>query len=294
MVFPWGFAVKEANDRVAIMTTTWNASYLKDIARIHTDVLRLTSIEDPLGWPGASLEFLSQLPELQGLEILTRNKLDPGPIEQLKKLRILSLWCPLNSAIDLTQLPNLRSCEIAWSTKTESVSNCTLLETLLLKGFLLPRLDVLTRLSSLRRLKLYGARHLQSPESIGSVTAIEQLSLSFCPALVSLDGIQRVSLLKQLEIYSARRLTSIEPLRECRGLEKVTLENTGAIDSLAPLAHLVNLEEIHCPGVRVVDGDLSWALALPKLEHLSIRAQRHLVPSADAIQAALLNRKMRT
>ena len=169
-----------------------------------------------------------------------------------------------------------------WNAGFESVFGCTSLETLFV--FSQPDADLARygALGALRRLELSQGRKLVSTQGVG---ALDFLGLYQQGGLAELTGLPD---LRVLLIESAKRLERIDAVASCRSLTRLDVANCGDIASLAPLAGLTALERFGAwESTRILDGDLSVLLALPRLREVRMRDRREYRPRVSEIEAAL-------
>ena len=83
------------------------------------------------GWPGNDLSFLGNLKELLSLDILTDYVEDTSGINQLSRLRSLSVGVFIKNEIDFSTFPDLEEVYLDWSPKVKSLFDCKSLKKVL-------------------------------------------------------------------------------------------------------------------------------------------------------------------
>ena len=82
-----------------------------------------------------------------------------------------------------------------------------------------------------------------------------------------------------------KKLTRIDDLAGCVGLRRLSVSESGDIESLKPLAGLVDLQELYLYGcTKVVDNDLTPLAGLPRLKTLALMNRRGYSPSVQELQ----------
>src|SRR5262245_47186139 len=88
------------------------------------------------GWTDDSIEFLDQVPNIQSVNIATRNRIDWTPLQRLAKLESVQVSCTADeqNEIDFTRLPSLRKCSLSpWRNEFDSVRRCRSLKSLFVR-----------------------------------------------------------------------------------------------------------------------------------------------------------------
>jgi internalin A len=94
--------------------------------------------------------------------------------------------------------------------------------------------------------------------------------------------------LRDLEFEACPALDSLDEIGSLHNLQFFGFSDCGDVESLAPIAALRQLEELHAWGsTRVLDGDLSPLANLPRLRDVRMRSRRNYRPSVPGVMAAL-------
>jgi hypothetical protein len=122
-----------------------------------------------------------------------------------------------------------------------SLSNCTLLEELLLIGeeFIF-NLDFASNFIGLRRVVLKHCKYLDNISSLTNCVNLEELTTENC-AIGDISCLERHEKLRILFENSNNRIRDISPLTSCSNLTSIILEDCSNITSLAPLVNLSQL-----------------------------------------------------
>jgi len=119
-----GYFILENPDgfgNVIALTSSWNSQKFPRAIRQHdAKIIRLSEYR---GWSDADISFLAEIPSIEGVELVSRRVTDVRPIENLSRLKLLSLTCGAKSAFDFTSLRQLRRVFLAWRDVYESVFN---------------------------------------------------------------------------------------------------------------------------------------------------------------------------
>ncbi|MDA0161090.1 hypothetical protein OM076_12495 [Solirubrobacter ginsenosidimutans] len=236
---------------------------------------------------GGDLSFLARLPALRGLVLNAGEVRDLGPVSQLRGLETLTLntVSKPRMELDFTAFPHLRTLRMYFNAGFESVFACTSLESLFVFGPPDPDLTRFGALPALRRLELSQGRKVTSTAGVGA--NVEFLGLYMQGALEALDGLPAG--LTVLAIEGAKKLEALPALPS--RLTRLKVANCGDIASLAPLRGLDQLEEFFAwESTKVLDGDLSVLLELPRLRSIGLRDRREYRPRVPEIEEALRGR----
>jgi len=117
------------------------------------------------------------------------------------------------------------------------------------------------------------------------------LGLYIQTELQNLSGLAGLTTLTQLAIDSCKRVGSIDEIAHLTNLTMLKVANCGDIASLAAMATLNELEEFFAwESTRVVDGDLSVLMTLPRLRQIAMASRRHYRPTTAELESALAAR----
>lgn len=232
---------------------------------------------------GDDLSFLERVPHLRGLVLNAGEARDLSPVAALRGLETLTLNVAAKPRIelDLSAFAALRTLRMYWNPGFESVFACRSLQSLYVFGPPDPDLARFGQLPGLRRLELSQGRRLQTTRGVGPVRFLGLYQQGGLSELAELPA------LEELAIEGARKLGAIDAVAGLP-LRRLTLANCGDIASLAPLAGMDTLEELFAwESTRVLDGDLSVLLTLPRLRTVALRDRREYRPRVSEIEAAL-------
>jgi internalin A len=231
------------------------------------------------------LSFLSRLPALRGLVLNAGAVRDLSPVGELRRLETLTLNTPAKPRLELdfASFPALRTLRMYWNPGFESVFGCAAMESLFVFGPPDADLARFGTLPRLRRLELSQGRKLASTAGVGA--SVRFLGLYQQGALSRLEDLPE---LEVLAIEGCKQLGEIVTVPTLRSLK---VANCGDIASLAPLRGLDALEEfLAWESTRVLDGDLSVLLELPRLRTVGMRDRREYHPRVAEIEEALRGR----
>jgi internalin A len=231
------------------------------------------------------VSFLAQIPSLRGLVLNGGGVRDLSPVQALGALETLTLNTPAKPKLplDFAAFPALKTLRMYWNAGFESVFGCESLEALFVFGPPDPDLARFGTLPRLRRLEVSQGRKLVSTAGVGG--SVRFLGLYQQAALSALEG------LPALDVLAIEGAKQLGELRTVHTLKTLKAANCGDIASLAPLRGLDRLEEFFAwESTRVLDGDLSVLLELPRLRTLGMRDRREYRPRVAEIEAALRGR----
>ncbi|WP_028063370.1 hypothetical protein [Solirubrobacter soli] len=261
---------------LVVLEGGWRDEYARTISERGLEVLSIR--ED-------DLSFLAQVPRLRGLVLNGGGVRDLSPVARLGALETLTLNTPSKPKLplDFGAFGALKTLRMYWNPGFESVFDCGSLESLFVFG---PPDADLTRFGAfgrLRRLELSQGRKLTSTAGLGA--SVRFLGLYQQGALSELADLPP---LEVLAIEGCKQLAEIVTVPTLRSLK---VANCGDIASLAPLRGLTHLEEFFAwESTRVLDGDLSVLLELPRLRTIGMRDRREYRPRVAEIEEALQGR----
>jgi hypothetical protein len=235
---------------------------------------------------GDDLTFLARLPALRGLVLNAGEARDLSPVQELHALETLTLNTSgkPRMTLDFSAFAHLRTLRMYWNPGFESVFECDSLESLFVFGPPDADLARFGRLPRLRRLELSQGRKLVSTKGVSP--SVRFLGLYLQGALSALEELPPA--LEVLAIEGAKQLGELVTVPS---LTRLKAANCGDIASLAPLRGLDRLEEFFAwESTRIVDGDLSVLLELPRLREIGLRERREYRPRVAEIEEALRGR----
>jgi len=237
---------------------------------------------------GDDLSFLRRVPALRGLVLNAGAARDLSPVQALTQLETLTLNTPAKPRLELdfAAFPLLETVRMYWNPGLASIASHGRVESLFVFGPPDPDLSRFGGMVGLRRLELSQGRKLVS--TAGVPDGVEFLGLYQQGALETLvlpPG------LRELGIEGAKKLATIDAVAG-RALSRLKVANCGEIASLAPLAGMDSLEELLAwESTRIVDGDLSVLLTLPKLRLIGMQDRKSYRPRVPEVEAALAARE---
>jgi len=208
------------------------------------------------------LNFLSQMPSIEGLNIL-QNGLNLSGINELNNLRVLRLG-ESKEPIDFNNFPNL---EILGTTHNRNILNidkCRKLFWLWLNNFKFNNLKELVGLESLQFLFLHKTT-IKNLIGIDSLSNLKELFIDIASKLESLEGLSdRNVKLEFIDIYGAKNLHDYNSIASVQALKRIILIKTGNSKTMSFLCKLQNLNEVSL-GMEITDGNLQIISKIPKL-----------------------------
>src|SRR5690606_3153985 len=124
-------------------------------------------------------------------------------------------------------------------------------------------LTEVAHLSSLKRLHV-NSKSVANAQGVSSLERLERLTFAYCSSLLEVNEVARCESLRVLELVHCKKLAQLPAFSSC-SLQRLTIENGAALESLRPLLACDQLEEVYLPGTKILDGDISPLLALPRL-----------------------------
>ena len=279
--------VSDRGDAVEMVVIgAWTAEATAEVRAGQIDRLVLNYAH---GFDEPSLGFLEGLP-LRELVILDPRLSDLTPVHSLgATLQMLSVTTSPSLQVDLGQLPELRVLSAAWSQVEATIESAVGLEVAFLRDYKAIDLRPLAALSGLVELVMKDRPRLRSLVGLSKLTRLRRLGVYLATGLVDIDDLAGRNTLEELALQGCRNIDRLETLSGCTGLRKLNLSECGDLLSLAPIRSLVQLEQLLLFGsTRIVDGDLSPVVELPRLSKLRMQSRRSYRPSVEEVQASLL------
>lgn len=261
-----------------------------------------------------SLRFLTKFaPQIRSLVLEVKAIEDRSFVGTFVNLEKLSLRYSVNG-IDFSQLSRLQNCVIEEVPSPGNIGTCSTLRDLTIRS--VKKLEDFTALASLKQLRkllldsvpLRSLRHIEQLqalrelhlvqcrrlESLAGVehTYVEELWLDILPRLHSIAPLTQRHTLKKLEIGSCKQIDDLECIAEIPSLETLWIMTGREIPSLEFLRGMENLRDFRTFGTKIVDGNLSILLELPKLEQVVIhRHMRHYSHTEEQLNGILAARR---
>ncbi|GAB2583260.1 leucine-rich repeat domain-containing protein [Microlunatus antarcticus] len=244
-----------------------------------------------LGFAEPDLRFLEHLP-IRELKILDRRITDLAPVSTLAPtLERLDVEVAPGVPLDLTELPRLRRLGACWSQVSATIGAGGALRRVALDAYDEDDLAPLAGLTNLSAISLKDRPRLRSLAGIGGLVLLTHLGVFGASRLSDVAELQGRDLLERLDLQACRGLGTLDDLASCTGLRTLDVAEGGDLESAAPLAGLVELEELYAYGsTKFVDGDLTPLARLPRLNELRMQSRRHYRPSVPDLKESLAGR----
>lgn len=227
------------------------------------------------GYTGTSLEFLKQLPFLEGLLLLVYHIPNTSTVQSLPNLRSFINGCRDKTPLDFDQFPRLEKCGINWRKGSESLFRCNSLKWLNISNLADKTTEDFVQLTNLSTLELTYSPQVRDLAGLSSLTSLRTLGLYWQRHLATLANISTLTELQVLNIQTCTKLTSLEDVKSLVGLEFLNIVNCGDIASLKPIASLPDLKQIGFVGTNILDGDLSVLASSVSLKNYIFNNRRH-------------------
>lgn len=271
---------EEGYGQVFVPRGPWQPGYTDLVGQKRIPVVRLSAA---MGWRGADLHFLRELPNLRGVEIYAPEVRDVSVIASLHRLQLVGLDCDLRTPIDFGELQELEVVKARWSDAIRSLLHIAGLKHLNLSNWPGYDLESLGSMSRLQEL-LLTSRKLRSLRGIDALKSLEWLDLHACPKLTSLEGIRCCRFMTHLEVTSCKAVHEISEIGELGALRELHLDNNGELESLEPIRQCHLLEKLSFFGTtRILDGRISALEDLPRLKTVRFAPRRQYDRTRDAI-----------
>jgi hypothetical protein len=247
-----------------------------------------------LGFDEPSLDFLRDMP-VRELEIRDA-RFDSQGLEPLyllsETLAKLDLAVDTSISVDLAKLPRLTALSATWRQVKASIRYAVGLERLYMESYGEPDLTPLTMLRSLAELRMKDRPRIASLHGLSAMSSVRHLGIFVARNLADLTELRTRHDLMHLELEGCRKIPNISDIEACVGLQFLNLAECGDLPTVAPIRMLTRLDSLWLYGdTKVLDGDLTPVLALPRLEDFRMMSRRGYNPSVSEIERQILERK---
>lgn len=271
--------------RCLVLTAPWSDDIKLTIEKENISVLRLSQ---SAGWKGEDISFLTELPNLRGVEVYSWGVKDLSPLKGLRKLEYLGLQCEFTKAPDFSDFKSLKICKLFWRPKAKTVFSCSGLVLLNIVNYPYNDLTNIECMGGLQRLQL-TSKKLASLSGIEKFTSLSKLDLADCFKLENLSGVEICQQLETIELEGCRKIQDISLLGELENIKNLALTDCGKICSLQSLSKCLFLENICFVGDTVIeDGMLAPLLDIPQLKKMWFVDKKHYSHKRDHV-AIILN-----
>jgi hypothetical protein len=246
-----------------------------DLTKLRDRAVLEVVVNDGVGWRGASVAFVAELPWLRALEVrsIVVKIADDSAVSDLHELVNLALETYCTNAIDFTGMPLLERLSYMWRRRTSGLATLRRLRELSLTQYGVPDLAELSEMKQLTRFEVFGGT-VREIRDIASLTELRWVRLASLRRLTSLDGMEALDQLDFLLIQSCKGIQSLQPLAGCVNLRELCLESVGDIESLLPLRRLERLEAVSLiEETTVGDGRIAFLRAMGV--KLNFRPRKH-------------------
>jgi internalin A len=136
-----------------------------------------------------------------------------------------------------------------------------------------PSLGLLT---SLQELNLSWCQALTDVSGISCLTGLQELNLSWCQALTDVSGLSGLTGLQQLNLSWCQTLTDVSGLSGLTGLQQLDLSNCNALTDVSGLSGLTGLQQLDLSNCNALT-DVSGLSGLTGLQQLDLRGCEALI-----------------
>jgi len=250
----------------------WNTGIADFMKREGIKGLYLNSAK---GFVCENFDFLTDLPELELLDILYSPVETLASVSRLEKLISLSIACHWKDTLDLSRLDKLDRCFLSYDRGAESIFECSSIRYLYIDEFKIKSFDRLENLSKLEFLAI-GNSSFNNPELFGSMSALRKLVLLNCRRLDHLAGIESLTNLEWLTIDGSRKIKNVDELSALTSLIVLQLSNNKELETLAAIKNLTQIKALAFYGDTIfADGDFSFLESFASLSLVGFNNRRH-------------------
>lgn len=281
------FVIEDMDDgRTLVLTGRWTAAAEKAVDRPDVDGVWLNYAR---GYSEPDLSFVGEWP-IKRLLLIDRSVTDLSPLGRLgATLEELSFQAAFGVRLDLSSFPNLRSLAAGWDAIRETLHEPMYLSSLRVTDYGERDLQPLAVQPSLQTVQFKVARQLETADGAVGLPTLTALRVADAPRLTDLDQVSASqATLHELALESCPSIGRLDSLSGLSELRFLGMGDCGPIASLRPLATLTRLERLYAWGTtRVLDGDLSPLLKLPRLAEVRMRDRREYRPRLADVASRL-------
>jgi hypothetical protein len=261
-----------------VVTGPWSEEAADVLGRGEADGLVLNYAR---GFSERGLGFLDGGLGVRRLDLLDRQMTDLTPIERLgDSLEDLSIQAAPEAELDLGALPHLRSVAGEWALIGRTLGAVEGLQRVITWGFDEADLHAFRDHIELQRLTIKEAPNLESLSGVAGLPELAALGIFLARRLGDVGDVAGLAAsLCRLELQECPAISAIDDVAPLVNLSFLGISECGDIESLAPIAALVQLQTFYAWGsTRVVDRDLSPLAQLPRLKEVRMRDRRDYRP----------------
>lgn len=211
-------------------------------------------------WKLESLEWLSDFPNIEYLDISSLERLNVEPIYGVRGLKGLAMWT--RSSLNFARLSSLKFFAADWKTiKFEGLEG-SCLESLMLRGYSSKRNDF-SEIPSFKNLKDLAIirSSVHSLYGLSDFISLRKVSLQLMPKLTDISSLS-LPLLHDLMFENCKKIDSYTSLSKNEKLVTLKIHDCAPIDSLDFVRKLPALESFRFINTDVLNGDLSSLIGL--------------------------------
>jgi len=251
----------------------------KNFLKVNNNGISLEMEEEYL----PNVNFLSEITQLEYLNLGRKNYGNLKAIEKLVNLEYLSLKGNCEESLDLSKLLNLQDLFVLYNKKIENIFDCMNLKRLVIHHYKKKNIDEFTNLKNLQILEVWSSP-IQNIDGLKDLIEIEQLELRYLSKLETIEGIKNNSSIKELWIQNCKKVNDWEVLGTLSNLKVLTIEACGNIPSLNFLDKLESLESIRLVSSTFIeDGKLSWLIEKESMKYFNTPIEDHYDISLETL-----------
>jgi len=257
---------------VLALTQPWDSSYIAAIKRHDVRIIRLSEYG---GWLESDVGFLSEVPFIEGVEIISDKVTDLRPIDNLRRLRKVSLTCPARTPVDFSTFGRMEDIFLSWRNGYRSVFCLRTLKRINIVDYPQRDLTIWKENDQLRDL-LLQSKTLESLAGIESFRNVRTLDLFRCRKLNSLKYLSAAACIRKFELDQCPGINDISEISKLTELRDLIIHDCGEIKSLSPIRHCRSLEILQVGGnTTITDGEIGVLETLPKLKRVLLAHRKH-------------------
>ncbi|HRJ27390.1 MAG TPA: hypothetical protein PLO61_07775 [Fimbriimonadaceae bacterium] len=226
------------------------------------------------GFSSKTLEFLSEFPSLESVEILG-GEYDPGPILKIPSLKRINLVFKPTAAMDFERLPGLEEAIVSWRPQLASLLELTQLRSFRCSGLPSKHFGRIAEMKNLRALYLSGSNTIRL-KSLAGHERLEDLEFNKMIGIDDWDVLSSIHRLRKLHIHYSKSIRSIEFIQLLhKNFQDLCLFGCPHVRTLEPLRPIASLRRLTVRGPKLeTQFDLTILLDKPNLEWVNLSGMR--------------------
>ena len=240
-----------------------------------------------LGFTGDSIALNDSFEFVDEVHIIDSNVQDISFLYSFPSVKVLNIQNNDKTKIDFAEFEYLEDIFITWRRGVQHLMAKQSLKSLKIEKYKEKSLDFSGN-ENLETLWIYPSP-LERLVNCQCLSKLKNLKLARLSCMVDTSWLQYLTHLEFAYFVSCKKMSStlLDSLLAATNLKRLYLERMGDIPSINSIQSFANIEDLAIiDTTRIVDGDLTPLLALPKSCRILVRSYNHYRPSFAEIEAS--------